>query len=52
MRIEICKFIMMCLSIFLWASCGNLMKYKKEYKAEIFATALVSFVFDFWTTFG
>lgn len=52
MRVEICRFIIMCLSAFLWAGCGYMAKRKDENKAELFAVALMAFMFDFWATFG
>lgn len=52
MKTEICRFILMCLSAFLWSGCGYMAKTKGNNKAEIIATALMAFMFDFWATFG
>lgn len=52
MRTEICRFIIMCLSIFLWISCGYIANRKDYCRAELFATFLMAFMFDFWATFA
>lgn len=52
MKIEVCRFILMCLSAFLWCGCGYMAAQKVECKEEVLATALVAFMFGFWATFG
>lgn len=52
MRVAVCRFIIMCLSIFGYILCGYIMKSKNYCREEVFAIACVSFMFDFWATFG
>lgn len=52
MKVEICRLIIMCLSAFLWSGCGYMLNSKDDNNAEIIATLLMAFMFDFWATFG